>query len=576
MKMLLKTLMLASLTGLSLPSASAQTVNQATRQAMTDLEAKRPKKAEQALQQAAQQQPSPESYFFLGQYYLKNNQPDKAQAAFSKGAELDGKGYLNRIGLGGVALLRGETSQAGEIFAEAEKKAKRKNPDWLYRMAQMHVMLTDSSKRNPQEALRLINKVLDDSKVEKKAGYYIVKGDALQQLNKGGEAVSAYESALQLDAQNAYALTQIGRIFKNGKNYTVARDNFLKALSIDSTYTPAYDQLGDLYFLGRNYRSAAHNYKKVVDNSEANFDDTFQYAKMAFLAKDYPNMMAYLDRIKDDPQLKDSNPVRRMYAYAYVTEDYKKYDEALKLMQELINSTKEDEQFTMDYAAIGRSYANLEGEGNDSLAIVYLTKATADTTENLYDDIASIYYGKMKKYNEAARAYQKAIEWKEANNKKPVSQDYYNVGRSAYFGFTINKDSTLTGLADSSFAKLYEVNPTYTRGLLWRARINRYMPDDSANQRATEFYQTFAEVSDTDSLRTADKTLEKDLTEAYGFLGYQAYQEKDYDKAVAYFNKTLALDPEHKTAKQLMEFIDKNKLANTDRKASDEKTASSK
>ncbi|GAA4402713.1 hypothetical protein GCM10023187_18070 [Nibrella viscosa] len=576
MRTLFNTLIVAGLTCLSLTTVSAQTPNQTTRQAMTDLEAKRPKQAEQTLQQAAQQQPSPESYFFLGQYYLKANQPDKAQAAFEKGASMeDKKSYLNQIGLGGVALMRGETGKAGDIFAEVEKRAKRKNPDWLYRMAQMYV-IADSSHRNPQEALRLINKVLDDSKVEKKPGYYIVKGDAMQHLNKGGDAVSAYESALQLDAQNVYALTQIGRIFKNGKNYPVARDNFLKALSIDSTYTPAYDQLGDLYFLGRNYRSAAYNYKKVVDNSEENFDDTFQYTKMAFLAKDYPNMIAYLDRIKDNPQLKDSNPVRRMYAYAYVTDDYKKYDEAKQLMEELIKTTPEDEQFTMDYAALGRAYANIDGEGNDSLAIVYLTKATADTTENLYDDIAGIYYSKLKQYNNAARAYQQGIEWKEANNKKPVSQDYYNVGRSAYFGFTINKDSTLTGLADSSFAKLYEVNPAYTRGLLWRARINRYMPDDSANQRAVEFYQAFAEASDTDSLRTADKTLEKDLTEAYGFLGYQAYQDKEYNKAVDYFNKTLEFDPEHKTAKQLLEFIDKNKLATTGQNAAGVKTASSR
>jgi len=243
------------------------------------------------------------------------------------------------------------------------------------------------NKQYADEAIRLINSVLENEKAEKKAEYYIVKGDAFTLKNQGGDAVSAYESALQLQPQNAHALTQIGRIFKASKNYNNARDYFVKAIGIDSTNADAYQELGDLYSLGRNYRSAAFNYKKAIDNTPNAPDSTvLNYTKIAFLAEDYKNMMTYLDKVKNKEAIMNTNPVRRMYAYAYVTEDYKQYDKALELMKQVLanNDVKSDSLVrTLDYAAIGQAYANLEGEGYDSLAIDYLTQASVDTSQKL-------------------------------------------------------------------------------------------------------------------------------------------------------------------------------------------------
>ncbi|MGA0557246.1 hypothetical protein ACO2Q8_11380 [Larkinella sp. VNQ87] len=535
-------------------SASAQTVDAVTREAMTHFQSNRPQQAGQLLRQQATSQPSPDSYFFLGRYYLQTNQPDSAQMAFQKGVDLNKKDYLNKIGLGGVALLRGQTDEAKNRWAEAEKKAKRKHPDWLHRLADLNILI--DGKRNPDEALRLIDKVLSNEKVDKKADYYVTKGDALRLKNQGGDAVSAYESALLIDSQRPYALTQIGYIFKGSKNYNTARDYFVKALGVDSTYTPAYENLGDLYSLSRNYRSAAFNYKKMVDNSEPSDSTILRYTKLAFLSEDYKNMMDYLAKIKDQSLLENSNAIRRMYAYAYVTDDFKKYDEALELMQQVLNSSKEDELFTMDYAALGRAYANRADTTtiSDSLAVEYLTKATTDSSKNYYDEIALIEYKDLKDYRDAALAYEKSIQWKEDHKQRVLGQDYYNVGRSAYFGFSINKDSTMLPKADSAFAKLTEVNPTYDRGPFWRARVNRYMQDDSAGRRAIAYYQAFLENAD------STKVSKKDLIEANSYIGYQLYREKDIAQAVPYLEKTRELDPANKNVQQLLEYIEKRDL----------------
>ena len=545
-------------------TAVAQSADATIQQAIAHFQSDRPQQAGQLYRQAVSSQPSPDSYFFLGRYYLQINQPDSARLAFQKGADLDKKNYLNKIGLGGVALLRGQADEARTIWAEVEKKAKRKHPDWLHRLAEMNLLIDKN--RNPDEALRLIDKVLSNEKVEKKAGYYVVKGDALRLKNQGGEAVSAYESALQLDSRQPYALTNIGYIFKGSKNYNTARDYFVKALGVDSTFTPAYENLGDLYSLSRNYRSSAYNYKKMVDNSEPSDSTILRYTKLAFLSEDYKNMMDYLAKIKDQSLLKNSNAVRRMYAYAYVTDDYKKYDEALELMQQVLNESKEEDQFTMDYAALGRAYANRTDTTtvSDSLALVFLNKATADTSKNYFDEIALIQYKDLKNYGEAARAYEQGIQWKQQHNQRVVGQDYYNVGRSAYFGFSINKDSTLLPKADSAFAKLTEVSPTYDRGPFWRARVNRYMKDDSAGLRAITYYQAFLETAD------SSKVSKKDLIEANSFIGYQYYREKDIAQAVPYLKKTLELDPANKNVQQLLDYIDKREMV-ADTKKEEEK-----
>ncbi|GAB3265581.1 tetratricopeptide repeat protein [Larkinella harenae] len=535
-------------------TASAQNVDVLTRQAMIHYESQRPEQAGDLLRQSVSSQPSPDSYFFLGRYFLLITEPDSAQLAFQQGLDLDTKNYLNKIGLGGVALLRGQSEEAKIVWAEVEKKAKRKHPDWLHRLAEMNILI--DGKQDPDEAIRLIDKVLRDEKVDKKAEYYTVKGDALRLKNQSAAAVSAYESALLINTQKPHDLTGIGLVFKKSRNYKKAYDYFVRALSVDSTYTPAYENLGDLYMLGPNYRLAAFNYKKMVDNSEPTDSTLLRYTKLAFLSEDYTNMIDYLEKVRDQSTLQNSNETWRMRAYAYLSDDFKKYDEALTLMQDVLRSTKEEERLAMDYAALGRAYANRNDTTtvSDSLALIYLTKAAADTSRNYYDEIAQIHYKDFKNYRDAALTYEQSIRWKENHHQRIMGQDYYNLGRSAYLGYAIGKDSAMLPKADAAFARLTEVNPSFDRGTFWRARVNRYMPDDGAGRRAITYYQSFIANADT------SKITKQDLVEAHSFIGYQYYREKEIAQAIPYLQKTLELDPTNHNVQQLLDYIDKREL----------------
>ena len=83
-------------------------VAQDLQSALKDIEAERYPKAEQTLTQLATSSPNADNQFYLGYYYLRSGQFDKAKAAFDKLAASDPKGQLANVGLAGVALSKGD------------------------------------------------------------------------------------------------------------------------------------------------------------------------------------------------------------------------------------------------------------------------------------------------------------------------------------------------------------------------------------------------------------------------------------------------------------------------------------
>src|SRR5690606_16185256 len=107
---------------------------QSIKDAKKAIESEQYDKAKSMLKDLVEKQSSKgENYFYLGQVYLKTDNPDSAKIAFQKGAEVDTKYDLNKVGLGGVALLSGDDATAATLFSEATEKMKRKDyEEYLY------------------------------------------------------------------------------------------------------------------------------------------------------------------------------------------------------------------------------------------------------------------------------------------------------------------------------------------------------------------------------------------------------------------------------------------------------------
>lgn len=206
---------------------SAPVFAQDVQTGLKDLESERFAKAEQTFTQLANSSPTADNQYYLGYYYLRTNQLDKAKVAFEKGAAADPKDQLNNVGLGAVALAKGDREGAKAKINAAVNATKSKNMDVLFRAGEAYTLNEKNS--DPAEALRLLEMASKLDKKNSNADIKMAMGDAYFIKNDGGTAVSRYEDALMASPNLAEANYKIGRLYLRGKNYPLAQTFFNKA-----------------------------------------------------------------------------------------------------------------------------------------------------------------------------------------------------------------------------------------------------------------------------------------------------------------------------------------------------------
>ena len=556
-----KSLLTFLLTGSTL---SGLVVAQDLQMALKDIEAERYPKAEQTLTQLAGSSASAENQFYLGYYYLRSGQPDKAKAAFEKGAAADPKDQLNSVGLAGVALAKKDRSTAKTLIDEAVAKTKSKNQDVLIRAGEMYTLSDQTN--DPAEAIRLLTIADEKDKKNENPEIEMLMGDAYTLKNDGGNAITKYENAMAIKPDLAEANYKIGRLYLRGKNYTKAQEYFNKAIETDPAFSPTYLALADALASSRAYKGASTNYEKYVQTSGTQDpEQLLDIARYKFLAQDYQGAITYLDQLKG----KINNPIiDRMYGWANTA--LGKNQEAVESLNKFI-STAPQKVIYDDYKYLGRAYGQLKTPEGDSLSIVNLEKAAPeDTTENLYREIAQSYY-EQKKYDKASDYYTKTI----TNDKKPLNNDYLFQGLSNYQqGFRVGRDTTVAMdtaqirqgrqlyfmRADSAFGKMAEqvekAGESYPLAYYYRGQSNYYAYPSNislAYGTAVPYYEKFIELASAETDPTKKQAYQKNLITSYKFLVSYYQTKNDDQKAKGYLNKILELDPNDADAKKALE-----------------------
>ena len=545
---------------------TAPLVAQDLAMALKDVEAERYTKAEQTLTQLATSSPSADNQFYLGYYYLKSGQPDKAKAAFEKGAAADPKDQLNNVGLAGVALMKKDRSTAKTLIDEAVAKTKSKNQDVLIRAAEMYTLSEETN--DPAEAIRLLTIADEKDKKNENPEIEMTMGDAYFLKNDGGNAITKYENAMAIKPNLAEANYKIGRLYLRGKNYTKAQEYFNKAIETDPQFSPTYLALADALANSRAYKGASTNYEKYVQTSgTTDPEQLLDIARYKFLAQDYEGAITYLDQLKG----KVNNPIiDRMYGWANTA--LGKNQEAVQSLSKFISEAPQKVIYD-DYKYLGRAYGKLGTPEGDSLSIVNLEKAAPlDTTDNLYREIAKTYYD-SKKYDKAADYYAKTIK----NDKKPLNNDYLFKGLANYQqGFRVGRDTTAAPMdtaqirqgrelyflrADSAFAEMAQqvektAGETYPLAYYYRAQSNYYAYPSAislANGTAVPLYEKFIEMANAETDAAKKQSYLKNLITSYKFLASYNLAKKNDEKAKEYFNKILELDPNDADVKKALE-----------------------
>lgn len=282
-------------------------------------------KAKSVFTEMIAKSPSAENYFYLGNSYLTQFEPnfDLAQENFNKGLASDKKSNLNRIGLASVKLGKGDKSGITEI-QNIVKDSRDKDPEVLYRAAEALTLFGGAA--NADLAIDYLNRAVEKSqKGGTPAYYYYTLGDAyrLKLTNSpqvAGSAMTAYDKALPVAKNKASVYTRIGTLWMQAQQWQKAKESIDRAIAADPSYAPAYKAKAAYNIRYQQNPLATQdllNYAKYADEDP---DTQLEISKLFFTNEDYANSKLYLDKVFD----KVNDPIKfKLRAYLlYADGDY--------------------------------------------------------------------------------------------------------------------------------------------------------------------------------------------------------------------------------------------------------------
>ncbi|HXB39868.1 MAG TPA: tetratricopeptide repeat protein [Bacteroidia bacterium] len=502
-------------------------------------------------------------YFYYGENFYKNNNPDSALIIYKKGTEIQATNALNYIGVGKVLLGQGNDKEANTNLFKA-KTLGVKNATALMKLAEVYINVADLYK-NLTEA----NKLLTDAiKAEpKNPEAHLLMGDCLleQMPTDGSLAVKEYDKALELNSKSAKGILRKGKLYGRGRNYNIALDFYKQAITADPKFAPAYMEMAELYHLAGQPAKALENIKKYLEIHCPGISAKKRYASFQFLNKQYPDAIKEVEEIVKT-ETKDCF-MWRILGWSYFEMgngiDKDAYTKGVDAMNKFFNCTS-GANFKIlpdDYKYLGLL---LGKTGKDSLGADAIVKAIAlDSVKNceLYGTIGQIFF-KAKKWDKVVYNYErKAL----CPGKGLTGQDNFDLGR-AYFYLAAakikeasekkdmkekqKKEAEATPLfvkADTAFSKLCQASPNFPTGYFWRGKASINIdPKNELFLAKPHFEKALSLVKPEERALPTNKD---NVIIACEYLGYYYLKMKDNVKAKEYWTIVQTLDPNNEKAK---------------------------
>jgi tetratricopeptide (TPR) repeat protein len=527
---------------------------QSVQEGLKALEYEQTTKAGGIFENLAKSQPTAENYYFLGYFYLKTDQTDKAKESFDKAvtaAAADAKSPWGSIAKGVYALYMNKQTEAKTEFDKAIQLTKAKKADVLFRIGEAYASFPeDESKRDVARAVEVLNMAakIDANNPE----IFATLGNAYILKNDGSNSGINYETAIRLNPKAAKSYVNYGNVLVRAKNNQESMNNYNKGLEVEPGYTPGYRRRADLYYRIADYPKAIADLRKYIELSENKNDAKWELSKSLYLLarnlqddrktaeanEAFKQTLSMLTELQSSNSNLDPVAYRMLAVSQYETKDFAN---GLKSIDNLFSKIDSKKILTTDYKYKAKLQA---ANGQDSLSILTLQKAMElDTADfDLYKQAGDSYV-KLKKYDKGAEMYKTMVSKK---SEKATGADYFLLGRTYYFAKNFTEADTVLSVAIIKYSN----NPAgQMQSVLYKAR-SKSNADYQANKNdlkwtAVSTYQQYLSL-----VKEEDKAKYKEnLIEAYNHLGgYEFFKNKNKTKALEYWNKTLELNPTNKEA----------------------------
>lgn len=543
-----KKIVLGAVATMFLGLAKAQTVEEG----LQNMDAHKYAKAKEVFTQLVGKSPSAENYFYLGNIYLTQYEPNyvKAKEYFEKGLSLDKKSYLDRIGLASIKLGKGDKSAINEIKSVVESSRGR-NHEVLFRAGGALAMFEDNNA--PDLAVDYIKQAIEKAqeKGQVPAVYYYTLGDAYRLKKDAGKAMSAYEDAIAVAKNKASVFTRMATLWMAANQWKLALENLNKAIAADRTYAPVYKAFANYNIRYQKHDEAATNLLDYLKYADEDPVTLLEVSKLYFVNGSYKEAKETLARAFD----KVEDPIKYKLQ-AYLLYNDQKYDEAKRSLDQFISQVEASRVLPADQGLMGLIYAgqahnaqdeatkaNLRNMAQEKIAIA---KAAKDETLKWDTELAKINSGDTD-LKAAAEAGPTSPEIEIL--KTTVAADPKNTDNIYKLAIAYQEAKNWNGAA-YAWQQMIDQLPGwapayYSQGYAYQQANN--------NDLAKLAYQAFIDALAKDP---AEQAQNQD-TLSYAYFAV-AYLEKatNKQKAKEYVLKSLQLKPDYKDAQNLLKELE--------------------
>lgn len=499
--------------------------------------------------------PSADNYFYLGNTFLSQNEPnfDQAQEFFNKGLAVDKRSYLNKIGLASVKLGKGDKSAVAEIQAVVAD-SREKDPEVLYRAGEA---LTLFEKNNsPELAIDYLVKAIDKAtKNGVPAHYYYTLGDAYRLKRDPGSAMTAYDKASVVAKNKASVFTRMGTLWMAAQQWPQAIEKINAAIAVDPSYAPAYKAKASYDIRYQKNELATQdliNYSKYADEDPYT---QLEIAKLYFTNDDFANSKATLDKVFD----KVDDPIKyKLKAYLDYQAD-NNYAAAKANLDKFMSTVKEKNRILpADQGLMGLIMAGLaQSEKDAALKSQLIAEATQKIAiANAAKDTTMDWSAEMAKIQSGGGISEEAVNAGPTNPtieglKAKVKANPKDADALVKLGTAYTEAKNWSG-AVVTWDKMISLAPDwvysyYAKGSAYQQLGNNDMAENS--------YQKFIDMVLKKPQAEQDQNKDS-LSYAYYLVAY-FNQTKDLAKAKEYAAKAVQLNPTFEDAVNFNKQINK-------------------
>ncbi|MDZ4838987.1 MAG: hypothetical protein SGJ04_03150 [Bacteroidota bacterium] len=527
---LLKSSLIASSLILGGFTVSAQTVEEGKKAYEQDLY----DKAGTIFKASLAKSPSAETWFYLGNVYYNTEKKDSAYYSYNEGLKLNAAEALNYVGVGRIKLAEGNKAEARTNFDKALELTKNKNYDVMNEIAVAIFEVFDKTEVGFGRAL--IDKAMAKKKTNE--NYIITSGDLYRLEGESGKGITEYKRAVQVNARSTKANLRIADLYLKQGNFEAAEPFYTDVKQIDANYAPLYIKLSDYYRETGKYQESITNFEKyltLAGNSEYNL---YNYGSLLYQVNEFAKAEVQFQKVVN----LNSKNVFALRLLAYSQKELGKFQEASQNMDRFFSLVKPKDIISKDYVTRGEARLGL---GNFTGAVEDLKKYNDNDTAHTYEDKLIVALDSAKDYGMAADVLNARVERKKASHT--LNNDdyytYYNLGKYQNLAKRYNE-------ADAAFAKSIELKPDLISSYYQRILIHENNDKDFKTGEATPYYEAFMTAT------AAEKDKYKGLyVKGYTYMGYVAYNKKDFATSKQNFLKVKELDPNNKSATQMIDYF---------------------